>query len=126
MTIVNLTQHQASPEQIQAGVVDLAPEARSKLQKLLTFDKLEDTENKEVVRRALEIAELAAATGASQAMIGGAFWLVIPLENALSCKRIATVFAFSQRVSEDQVQPDGSVKKVAVFRHVGFVRPNGT
>jgi len=102
MTIVNLTQHQASPEQIQAGVVDLAPEARSKLQKL------------------------AAATGASQAMVGGAFWLVIPLENALSCKRIATVFAFSQRVSEDQVQPNGSVKKVAVFRHVGFVRPNGT
>jgi hypothetical protein len=31
------------------------------------------------------------------------------------------VYAFSRRESTEAVQEDGSVRKVAVFRHLGFV-----
>ena len=34
---------------------------------------------------------------------------------------IQPVFAFSVRETEEQKQADGSVRKVAVFRHAGFV-----
>jgi hypothetical protein len=55
------------------------------------------------------------------AMIGGAPYLMAPLESALRAHGITPVYAFSVRESVDQVQPDGSVRKVAVFRHAGFV-----
>jgi len=48
-----------------------------------------------------------------------------PLENALLAKGVKPLYAFSLRVSEDQVQPDGSTKKVGVFRHAGWVSPYG-
>ena len=35
---------------------------------------------------------------------------------------VVLIFAHSERVSEDQPQPDGSVKKVSTFRHVKFFR----
>ena len=34
--------------------------------------------------------------------------------------RVPICYANSERVSEDIPQPDGSVKKVSVFRHLGF------
>jgi hypothetical protein len=30
-------------------------------------------------------------------------------------------FAFSKRVSEDVIQPDGTIKKVSIFKHEGWV-----
>jgi hypothetical protein len=44
-----------------------------------------------------------------------------PLEVALRAHGITPLYAFSVRESVDQVQPDGSVRKVATFRHAGFV-----
>ena len=35
---------------------------------------------------------------------------------------VPAVYAFSVRESVEQPQPDGSVRKVNVFRHVGFVQ----
>lgn len=43
------------------------------------------------------------------------------LERALIAKGVKPVYAFSARESVDHVQADGSVRKVAVFRHLGFV-----
>lgn len=59
---------------------------------------------------------------AERAMIGGALWLMAPLELALRAVGIEPLYAFSERTSAEQIQIDGSVRKVAVFRHVGFVR----
>lgn len=44
-----------------------------------------------------------------------------PLETELSARRIEPVYAFSTRESVEQTQADGSVRKVNVFRHTGFV-----
>jgi hypothetical protein len=54
-------------------------------------------------------------------MIGGALWLMPALATELMDHEIEPVFAFTKRETEEQPQPDGSVRKVAVFRHAGFV-----
>ena len=50
---------------------------------------------------------------------------MIILHQILADNGINPVYAFSVRESEEQVQADGSVKKVAVFRHRGFVGLDG-
>jgi hypothetical protein len=127
--IINLTQHQASAEQIAECVADLPPEQREALSELLTFGDCPDAE--EISDRAEDIAELACYNGLGgddgdsplirRAMIGGALWLMAPLAEALRARRIEPIFAFSVRDTLEQPQPDGSVRKVAVFRHAGWV-----
>lgn len=121
--IVNLTQHQASADQVAAGVVDLPPGERARLVALLTFET--PPSEAEIIDRADEIALIANAAVPEEdyqyAMIGGALWLMSPLAAALREQRIEPVFAFSVRDTEEQKQADGSVRKVSVFRHAGFV-----
>lgn len=127
--IVNLTQHTATPEQVAAGVCDLSPELRARLVELLTFDELpesdfDDPEN-EVRQSAREIARLASdflGGDEGAAMIGGAPFLLPILAEELRKVGIDPLLAFSKRETVEQTQPDGSVRKVAMFRHVGFVR----
>jgi hypothetical protein len=119
--IINLTQHAASAEQVAAGVVDLSPADAAVVRELLTFDDLPFPW--QVIDRANAIAKmvlLGYGPGVS-AMIGGAPYLMAPLERCLRARGIAPVYAFSRRESVEQAQPDGSVRKVAVFRHAGFV-----
>ena len=124
--ILNLTQHKSTPEQ---GCYDLQGQALADLKGLLTFENLPTRQ--EIVDRAAVLAAVAAgspvaydgeeAIFATAAMIGGAPFLMGPLEAALRERGITPLYAFSERVSEDAVQPDGSVRKVAVFRHKGFI-----
>lgn len=122
--IINLTQHPATADQIAVGVVDLPADQRARLCALLTFDALPKRE--EIEDAAEQIALLADAIlpeeGDHAAMIGGAPWLMAPLERALLEQRIRPVYAFSVRESVEQTLPDGSVMKVNVFRHAGFVQ----
>lgn len=115
--ILNLTQHDATPEQLEAGVVEPDSETKAKIRGLLTFDDLPSKE--EIDKRAFILANI--ADGYASVMIGGAPYLMGALENALRDNRIVPLYAFSERVSVDQVQEDGTVKKVAIFKHKGFV-----
>lgn len=121
--IVNLTQHAASADQVDAGVVDLTIGDRALLAGWLTFDQCPAA--KDIGWRAECIADLADPGDAPEpphaAMIGGAPWLMGPLAAALRAKGIAPVFAFSARESVDTVQADGSIRKTAVFQHRGWV-----
>jgi hypothetical protein len=117
--ILNLTQHAATAEQLAAGVIDPSDEAQAELQTLLTFFDLPSPET--IRDRAEQIAEVAAAVRIKRAMIGGAPWLMAPLAAALRQRGVEPLFAFSVRETEEQTQPDGSVRKIAVFRHAGFV-----
>jgi len=123
--MINLTQHPAAPGQ---GVTDLTGEELKALKLALTFDVRPTTE--EVEERADFIAELAykhrrltlnEAGTAFIAMIGGAPYLMAPLERALRARGIEPVYSFSTRVSAEETQPDGSIRKVNVFRHAGFI-----
>lgn len=123
--IINLTQHPGTPEQ---GVTDLTGEELASLKSALTFGTLPDAQ--EIAVRAEYIAELACMNGLggddddpipTAAMIGGAPYLMAPLERALRAVGIEPLYAFSVRESAEQTQPDGTVRKVNIFRHAGFV-----
>lgn len=126
--ILNLTQHPASADQIAVGVTDLTGESLAQIKKALTFDACPTAD--EISERAEFVAELACYNGLGgddgdspmpdQAMIGGALWLMAPLATELRGRGIEPVFAFSVRETVEQQQADGSVRKVAVFRHAGF------
>ena len=146
--ILNLTQHQASAEQVAAGVVDLPEKYRKQLIKLLTFNDIPS--DIEIVKRANgiynlvinfcldenspireEVEELLDKEGHVNEtmfkdnfnlgfMIGGALWLMKPLISELSY--IGTpLFAFTKRVTEEIKEPDGSITKISKFKHLGFV-----
>lgn len=120
--IWNATQHSATPEQKAQGVVDLPTEIREELCKHLTFEDIPGSEDLRM--RSIAVVGLLMTCGAKpgdKAMLGGAPFFMEELSH--SCREIGLVpvFAFSRRESAEQVMPDGSIKKVAVFRHLGFV-----
>jgi len=117
--ILNLTRHPATPEQKAAGVVDFSEEGRRQFSRLLTFDELPSSD--EIWQRALLIASSAKRDDPEAAMIGGAPFLMAPLEKALRMVGITPLYAFSRREAVEETLPDGSVKKTQVFRHLGFV-----
>ena len=132
MKILNLTQHAPTTEQVAAGVIEPRPDVKVVIVEALTFDDLPSRE--EIDRRAEYLAEVAARYDLndtddgigeefpSAAMIGGALWLMSALEAALLDRGLAPLYAFSRRESVEKTLPDGSVQKVNVFRHVGFVK----
>ncbi len=122
MRILNLTQHVATADQVAAGVYE--PADKKLVQALITFDELPSGDI--IRRRAEELAQHAKAAGAETAMIGGAPYFMASLEASLQAAGIVPVYAFSKRVSVDEVQADGSIKKTQVFRHAGFVCACGT
>lgn len=123
--ILNLTQHKATPEQIEAGVFDLEGEKLQRLKELLTFTMKPIPS--EIKERAVAIAELAVAQKGEdwkgfEVMIGGALWLMKPLIEELIRRGLVPLFAYTEREVVEEKQPDGSIKKTAIFRHEGFVR----
>ena len=122
MNVLNLTQHLATPEQVEQGVINLPDADRAVLVSLLTFDELP---TKTSIRLAAgNIAALAshyASSHVQTVMIGGAPFLMAALVEELQSHYLRPVFAFSKRESVDEPQPDGSVRKVAVFKHAGWV-----
>lgn len=120
--IFNLTQHAPSAEQLEAGVQNLPLAQQEEMKALLTFENIPSKE--EMQQRANRLAELVHGIDPNaSAMIGGAPFFMSALENALMARNIKPMYAFSQRESVEITQDDGSVKKTAIFRHVGFVSP---
>ena len=117
--ILNLTQRPATPEQLAAGVVDPSEETAFIIKYLLTFDILPTKQA--LLDRAKALAQVAKSTGCKRVMIGGAPFFMAPLEAALIRRNIEPVYAFSVRESVETTQPDGSVQKASVFKHLGFV-----
>lgn len=134
MPVLNFTQHRCTLDQLNAGIVDCPDPQYDKLRQLLTFDELPT--HPEVWQRACQIADLFESVAVDlgfdfsteesslHAMIGGAPFLMSSLEAALEDRNITSYYAFSKRESVDLPQPDGSIRKVAVFLHVGLYRAN--
>ena len=117
--IVNLTQHSITDEQKLDGVREIS--VRQEVTKLLTFDDLPGME--EVEARARDLASVAKREGATAAMIGGAPYLMAYLERALIERGIEPIYSYTKRDCTEERLLDGSVRKMMLFRHQGFVRP---
>lgn len=117
MNIINLTQHQATEAQIKEGVFNV--DQSLNLAGLLTFSSAPSEQ--EMVERAEKLADIAVEAKAEAAMIGGAGYFMRPLEEALRARGIRPLYSFSERRSVEKHNPDGTVTKVNVFEHVGWV-----
>ncbi len=142
MKIINLTQHRATQSQLDSGVIDLSEYYRAQLVEALNFTGMPSRTT--ILDRCDDIYQLVCSVIGQledndklfdgedlwdektilnygySFMIGGAPYLMCPLQQELS--HIGqVVYAYSERVSEKVVQPDGSVKKINVFKHLGFV-----
>lgn len=123
--IWNATQHTATADQIEQGVVDLPEELRQQVSRFLTFAELPGNEDLRI--RSIAIVGQLMAAGAKpgdQVMLGGAPFFMEELSHSCRSVGLIPVFAFSRRESVEQVQEDGSIRKVAIFRHLGFVKPS--
>lgn len=114
--IVNLTQHNPTTQQLAAGVFDYDQES---VKALLNFGGIPSKDN--INAKAAALAEVALASGATSAMVGGAPYLMAPLVMALRRRGIAPLFSFTQRESMETPDGKGGVVKTSVFNHVGFV-----
>lgn len=121
MSILNLTQHHATPEQLAAGVVNLPNDKQSQLVELLTFNDI--PKNGEMYARATAILQLALSVddNCNFAMIGGAPFFMSILEDTLENAGVQALYAFSARQSVETQNADGTVVKQTVFKHLGFV-----
>lgn len=136
--IINLTQHVATQDQVEAGVVcidyandgdlnvamPMTPRDRevdsSRIKWLLNFTYIPT--RSELKDRAESIALIARQYNCAKAMIGGAPFFMPYLEKALWAVGIQPVYAFSERVVVEKTDDaTGRVTKTAVFKHVGFV-----
>ena len=125
MKLLNLTQHKATPEQLEAGVVDLPPDLQVKLKELLDFKELPGQQ--EIYLRAETIRTMYEEFGKDSGetligtMIGGAPFFMKALHETLEDHGIPVKYSFSARVSEEKTLENGTVEKVSVFKHLGFV-----
>lgn len=117
MKILNLTQHIATEDQVKAGVYE--PKNKAAVQAALNFETIPSEQD--IRNAATALVDVAIRHGATHVMIGGAPYLMGPLENGLRARLIVPMYAFSTRVSVETMLPDGSVKKTSEFRHGGFV-----
>lgn len=115
--IFNLTQHEPTGSQIES-VASRTEEQASAVKSLLNF--LEPPSREAIISKAAALADIAREAGATAAMIGGAPYLMGPLEKELRYRRIIPVYSFSKRVSKEVVV-DGTVQKTSVFEHVEWV-----
>ena len=113
--IYNLTQHVATPEQ---AVNVIEPANKAEIQELLTFETPPTIA--EIQKRASALARQV-PEGIMLAMIGGAPYLMSSLEKELTFRGIQPLYSFSERVSVEEKQNDGTVVKKSVFRHKNFV-----
>ena len=130
---INLTQHELTQEQKEDAYwvrYDSYNGTNSTIEvkRLLTFEFQPDTA--EIQERAEKLAEIAEGIflqldpeGAlpHKAMVGGAPYLMHPLEDALKERGIQPMYSFSQRVSIETINEKGEIIKTSTFKHVGWV-----
>lgn len=123
--IINLTQHELTPE--QKALIDIECYTdRQKVKDLLTFTKLPT--QIQILQRAVDLANIVRDIVDQDehinlflVLIGGAPYLMKPLIEELKEIGVTPVFSYTDRVSVETMQPDGSVVKTQVFKHLGYV-----
>lgn len=120
--MLNLTQHKATPAQVDVGVIDLLDATLVK--ELLTFNELPCYTD--ITARAKSIAieaetEVLTNGYPKKAMIGGFLPLMSLLEKELLARGITPCYAFSRRNSTEYINDKGVTVKVGEFEHLGFI-----
>lgn len=121
--MLNITQHTATKGQVEDGVVEPSQEIKAQIQKLLTFDRSVMEEPEQIWNRAKALVSLIGRNypGHKEVMVGGALYFMPALVRELKEHGYKVFFSYTDRVSEDVHNADGSVTKTLAFKHLGFV-----
>ena len=117
MRILNLTQHLATDEQVKAGVHE--PNDKIAVKDLLTFHTIPTVDQME--RKAKRLTEIAQELGFEYVMVGGAGYFMPVLERVLLEANIIPLHSFTERKTIEKQNADGTVEKVSIFQHIGWV-----
>lgn len=121
--MLNLTQHVITVEQLRDGAVEPDPEMKAEIQKLITFDRSVMEHPEQIWNRAKALVSLIKREYPllNKAMVGGALYFMPALVRELKEVGIQPYFSYTDRVSTETHNPDGSVTKTLVFKHLGWV-----
>lgn len=121
--MLNITQHTATKEQMEDGVIEPSPEIKAQIQKLITFDKTVMSEPEQIWNRAKALVTLVKREYPEihKVMIGGALYFMPALTQEFKEHGYEVFFSYTDRVSQETHNPDGSVTKTLVFKHLGWV-----
>lgn len=115
--IINLTNHAATPAQVNQGIIDHPDQER--LKELINIPAGGLT-HEEYYERAHELIESVLNMNERQVMIGGHFNLTLAIVHVANTLNVDAFFACTERASEDVTQPDGSIIKTSRFVFTGL------
>ena len=124
--LINLTQHALTDEQIKSVEHTFTPEG---FNKYLTFDTMPTAQD--IYIRAFDMFKKLVSTLEHEGiypndctvLLGGAPFFMTACESMAIHYGFQYCYAFSKRTSEEIKQPDGTVKKISVFKHEGWIGP---
>lgn len=124
--LINLTQHALTDEQIKSVEHTFTPEG---FNKYLTFDTMPTAQD--VYVKAVDMFKKLVSVLEHEGiyahdctvLLGGAPFFMSVCEEMALHYGFHYCYAFSKRTSEEVKQPDGTVKKVSVFKHEGWIGP---
>ena len=121
--LINLTQHSLTDEQKKSVDTTIEPKDMAVY---LNFNDMPDANI--INNRAFEMFDCLMAMLPSDVkpedctvLLGGAPFFMSACEKAAIHYGFNYCYAFSKRVSEEVKQPDGTVRKVSVFKHEGWI-----
>lgn len=131
--IINLTQHPFRQDQLNefalAGITaDNIIDTNDTLKAIITFTG--DIDVAVIQEKANQLSQyIAQYTGdnpyfAMVAMVGGAPFFQMAVNVACLNNNVLPLAAYSERVSVESVQADGSITKQNIFKHKGFIPCN--
>lgn len=120
--ILNLTQHVATAEQLEAKVFE--PRNKKLISELLTFNSIPShaSIHSRVKLLLKEVGWEKEVTDFNQVLIGGAPFLMSLLEYELFQNNFLPLYSFTNRVVKETIL-NGVVEKTSSFKHIGFVTP---
>lgn len=121
--MLNLTQHVVTAEQLRDGAVEPDREMKAEIQKLITFDRSVIEHPEQIWNRAKTLVALIKREYplVDKVVVGGALYFMPALVRELKEAGIQPYFSYTDRVSTETHNPDGSVTKTLVFKHLGWV-----
>lgn len=121
--MLNLTQHALTAEQWRDGAVEPEADVKTQIQELITFDRSVMEHPEQIWNRAKALVSLIKREYplVNQAVVGGALYFMPALVRELKEAGIQPYFSYTDRVSQETHNPDGSVTKTLVFKHLGWV-----
>lgn len=121
--MLNLTQHALTAEQWRDGAVEPEADVKAQIQELITFDRSVIEHPEQILNRAKALVSLIKREYplVNQAVVGSALYFMPALVRELKEVGIQPYFSYTDRVSQETHNPDGSVTKTLVFKHLGWV-----